>query len=117
MDYVSVFVTDVAALQPAGKRGAVGVRADRLVPAKVHVRPGQQHRCAIGPALQHPLLLAANFGLQLIVDRDKRLSLHLVVGVAQIGCAVAVGDHAGEGEFGASEIRSPQRIKISVVSR
>ena len=72
------------------------------------------------PAGQRSAVRLPVFGDQvaeLLVDRDQRVALHLVVDVAQIRGAVGVGDEAVARSRSASVTRSPQRIRIIVISR
>jgi hypothetical protein len=64
------------------------------------VRAGEQHRGPGRPAFPVVLLLGADHGLDLAVDRDERLAFHLGVVVAQVGGAVGVGDDAVPGQPG-----------------
>jgi len=100
LDWLAVLVTDVAAFQPAAHGGPVGGAADRQVPVEVAGWPGEQDRCAAGPALQRPVLLAADLAAEFLIDRDQRLPFHLVVVIPQVGGAAGVSDDAAEGELG-----------------
>ena len=79
--------------------------------------PREQQGCALGPAVVETLVLAAGGVLELLADRDKRLPVHLVVEAAQIGGSAGVADQAAARQPSASPMRSPQRIKMTVISR
>ena len=56
--------------------------------------PREQDGRAPGPAALETLVLFADGVFKLLVDRDKRFPVHLVVEVAQIRGSVGVADHA-----------------------
>ena len=60
--------------------------------------PRKQVRVLVRPAGGDPLLLGADLGLELVVDRDGGLAAHLVVDIAQVGGALSVVEQAVEGQ-------------------
>ena len=94
MHRLAMLVTDVAAFQPSVERQPVGRAAGRGLPVDVLGRPREQPGRPVGPALKDTLLLLTGEAVQVLVDRDEGFPFHLVVEVAQIGCAVGVGHDA-----------------------
>src|SRR5258708_13158014 len=78
MHPAAVLVLDVAAFQPPVERQPVSRAAGRRLPVKVLGRPGKQARWPGGPALQDPVLLLADQGMQIILAVYDRLSSHLL---------------------------------------
>jgi hypothetical protein len=89
LDRAAVRVTDIAAGQPAIEREPVGRGGGRRPAVGVLRGPREQHRC-----VPDAVLLLDDQGVELFVDRDQCLALHLVVEIAQVGGAVDVEDHA-----------------------
>ncbi len=106
MHPAAVLVLDVAAFQPPVERQPVSRAAGRRLPVKVLGRPGKQARWPGGPALQDPVLLLADQGMQILVDGDERLAFHLVVEVPQIRGSVSVAGDAVP--FEAEGVGDPQ---------
>jgi hypothetical protein len=88
-DRAAVRVANLAAGQPAIEREPVGRRGSRGPAVGVLGRAREQHR-----GVPDAALLFSDQSVKLLVDRDQRLTLHLVVEIAQVGGAVGVEDHA-----------------------
>jgi hypothetical protein len=93
---LAVFVADVAVFEPSVKGCSVGVGVDCLLPLDVAGRAREQHRWALWPALQDPLLLVTDVGLEPVIDGHQCFPVHFVVVVPQIRSTIGVGDHARE---------------------
>jgi hypothetical protein len=94
VDELAMLVADVAPFQPATQRPAVVLVPHRMVPIRIAGGSREQHGRALGPAALQTLALLADGLLKLLIDRDKRLPVHLVVEIAQIRGSVGVADHA-----------------------
>ena len=93
LDRAAELVADVAGQQPLVELTAEGGGAERQPAVEVTGAPGQQ----VGAARelgQHRLLLGGDRLGQVGVDGHERLAAHLVVGVVQVGGALAVADDA-----------------------
>jgi len=100
VDLLAVGVADLAALEPGVQDLPVGAAAHRLAAVDVLQLAREQHRDAVRPAFQHVALLITEMLLEFFVDGDQRFAFHLVVEVAQVGCAVGVVDDAVERQPG-----------------
>ena len=117
MDRCPVLVADVAVRQPAVEGSPVGGAADRPGSGQVRLRPGEQHWGAVRPPEADAVVLGADHGQELVIDGHECLAFHFRVVVAQVGAPSASVTVQSQGRLTALEIRSPQRIRITVSSR
>jgi len=103
---LALFIPDVAAFEPAVQRLAVAAAPGGPVPVGVVPRHREQHRSAVRPPGVQAEAVGDDGTLELLVDRDQRFTIHLVVEVTQVGRAVGVGDDAVAGK--AQGVGDPQ---------
>nr|WP_244606258.1 hypothetical protein [Mycobacterium attenuatum] len=95
---MTVFVTDLAGLQPGVEHAAVAVVGQWVLTADVAYQSGEQVRVTFGPSSRHPPLLGADFAFEFLIDRHGGLATHLVVEVAQIRGALPVVEQTVESQ-------------------
>jgi hypothetical protein len=91
---LAVLVTDLAAGQPAAQLLAVDGGAQGLAAVRVAGGLREQAGNTARPAGKHPALLLLELAFEAFVDWHQRLTLQLVVDIAQIGGAIAGADDA-----------------------
>ena len=96
MDGIAVLIADVAHLQPLQQHHSVAVVGRRALPVGVTGQRGEQVRVSAGPLIGNVGLLPEDLGLQVLIDRHRRLAAHLVVEVAQVGGTLPVVGQAVE---------------------
>nr|WP_236056923.1 hypothetical protein [Mycobacterium sp. SM1] len=92
----TVFVADVAGVEPALQLRAVRFRAAWALTVGVGGCAWEQVRAAVRPAPPDTILLGADLAFEVLVDGDRGLAVHLVVAVAQIWGTAPVVDQAVE---------------------
>ncbi len=97
VDGPAELVADVAALEPGREPVAEGVGAVGQPPLEVAFLADQQAGGG-GKTFPHGLLLDGDRAGERHVNRHERVAAHLMVAVAQIGCAVLVTRHAVNSE-------------------